>query len=717
MRSTFFHRLIVRLVQLSLLGGLLVMLASVPRAGFSAPAATIYYVATTGSDLNDCVTANTACEHIQATIDRAGSGDSISIAAGTYFETLILPDKSLSLLGQGATTTIIDALNQGTVLNIFADTSQAVTISGLTLKNGQADKPGGGLSIESSIAVNVVDCLILNNKATHGGGIFNQGRLTLNNVTLDGNQAVVVEGGGIWNTGTIELLGVILSNNQASRGGGISNLNVMTVTASIISDNRAIGLYGGGIYNRGGASRLTLINSIVSGNRAIGTDGGGIYNEHILIGSGSVITGNVAFGQGGGIYNSTSGQLIFSSGSFYNNTTSNEGGALFNAGEASLDLTQTTDNVANKAGGGAYNAASSQLTIDTSAISNNTATGQQGGGIDNLGTLTVRQSALTYNVATVAQGGGLHNAGTADLTNVTISDNTGTSGGGIQNDSGTVQIKFSTVSNNTGVPALNNASGTVTTTNSILAQSAGAACGGTITSGTHNIDSGTSCGFSPANLDLSNTNAQLGPLQDNGGNSLTRALAFSSPAVDTAANCPPPDLDQRAIGRPQGNRCDRGAYEVIGYSGEGGSIGPNQCVNSTFTLNDNLVIGRAQVGVNLTYNNRADLTVSVIAPNRRKVVLLAPGNTGQDLDTLFDDSAATGVPTGNQDPADPYYDNTYKPSTPLSQLRGTLLKGLWTLQVCNSSTTTSGTLNRWALVVPEASKPKVYLPVMRHTKK
>ena len=328
------------------------------------------------------------------------------------------------------------------------------------------------------------------------------------------------------------------------------------------------------------------------------------------------------------------------------------------------------------------------------------------------------ESALVYNTASVAPGGGLHNAGTADLTNVTISDNTGTSGGGIQNDGGTVQITFSTVSNNTGVPALNNASGTVTVANSILAQSAGAACGGAITSGTHNIDSGTSCGFIPANLDLSNTNAQLGLLQNNGGNSLTRALAFSSPAVDTAANCPPPDFDQRGINRPQGNKCDRGAYEVVGYSGGGGDIVPNQCLNSTFTLNDNLVIGYAQVGVNLTYNNRADLTISVIAPDNRKVVLLGPaGNAGQDLDTLFDDSAPTGVPAGNQDPADPFYDNTYQPATPLSLLRGTLLKGQWTLQVCNSSQPpTSGTLNRWALVVPEASKPKVYLPSIRRGK-
>ena len=716
MCSTFFHRLIVRLVQFSLLGGLLVMLAGVPRVGFSAPAATTYYVATTGSDLNDCLTAGTACEHIQATIDRSGSGDTINIAAGTYFETLEIQDKSLTLTGQEAATTIIDGLQQGTVLGIFADTVCAVTISGVTLQNGQSST-GGGISTETKVSLTVLDTNIITNAATYGGGLFNQGQLNLNNVLLSGNQAAFTEdseGGGLWNTGVGELSGVTLVNNTASRGGGISNLYVMTVTGSLIDNNRAVGKYGGGIYNRGSSSSLTLLNSTVSGNQAIGTHGGGVYNDNIFVSSGTIISGNLAISQGGGIFNSAAGKITFSSGALRNNTAqADEGGGLFNAGTTTVDNTSVNNNLAG-AGGGIYN--TGQLSIGSSNVGSNTTT-ETGGGIDNLGTLTMLESALVYNTASVAPGGGLHNAGTADLTNVTISDNTGTSGGGIQNDGGTVQIKFSTISNNPGAPALNNAGGNVTVANSILAQSAGAACGGAITSGTHNIDSGTSCGFIPANLDLSNTNAQLSLLQNNGGNSLTRALAFSSPAVDTAANCPPPDFDQRGINRPQGNRCDRGAYEVVGYSGTGGNIEPNQCVNFTFTLNDNLVIGRAQVGVNLTYNNRADLTISVIAPDSRKVVLLGPaGNAGQDLDTLFDDSAPTGVPAGNQDPADPFYDNTYQPATPLLLLRGTLLKGLWTLQVCNSSPTTSGALNRWALVVPEAGKPKVYLPSIRRGK-
>ncbi len=723
MKSTFSQRLMVRLIQLFLLGGCLVMLAGVPRASFSAPEATTYYVAPTGNDLNDCLTANTACGLIQTAINRSSSGDTVNIIAGTYFEpSLEIRDKSLTLTGQGAATTIIDGLQQGTVLSIFANTSCVVNISGLTLQHGKASNPGGGILTEPNVALTVLDTNIINNTAAYGGGLFNQGQLSLNNVLLDGNQATspdVSEGGAIWNTGTGELNGVTLVNNVASRGGGISNLNVMTVTAGVIGNNRAVGNYGGGIFNRGSSSKLTLLNSTVSGNRAIGTDGGGVYNDNIFISSGTIFSGNLAISRGGGIFNSASGKVTFSNGTLHDNTAqADEGGALFNAGTATFDGTSMNNNLAGS-GGGVYNAGGAQLSIETSNIGPNTAANQTGGGINNLGTLTMLQSALVNNTASVAPGGGLRNAGTAALTDVTISDNTATGGGGIQNDGGAMQINFSTLSNNTGTPALNNASGSVNVANSILAQSTGAACGGAITSATHNIDSGTSCGFIPANLDLSNTNSQLGTLEDNGGNSLlTRAIAFNSPARDSAANCPPPDFDQRGISRPQGNQCDRGAYEVVGYSGAGTDIQPNQCVNSTLTIPNSIVIGRAQVGVNLTYVNRADLTVNVFAPNGRKVVLLGPaGSSGKDLNTLFDDTAPTGVPVGDQDAASAVlYENRYKPAALLAQLRGTNLKGLWKLEICNNSANRGGTLNSWAIVVPEVSKPKVYLPLIRRGK-
>ena len=57
----------------------------------------------------------------------------------------------------------------------------------------------------------------------------------------------------------------------------------------------------------------------------------------------------------------------------------------------------------------------------------------------------------------------------------------------------------------------------------------------------------------------------LGPLQDNGGPTQTRALLTGSPAIgaadDTACAGVAKSVDQRGVTRPQGTHCDIGAYE------------------------------------------------------------------------------------------------------------------------------------------------------------
>lgn len=59
-------------------------------------------------------------------------------------------------------------------------------------------------------------------------------------------------------------------------------------------------------------------------------------------------------------------------------------------------------------------------------------------------------------------------------------------------------------------------------------------CSGVVTDGGHNLDDGTSCGFSTANGSLNNTNPRLDPagLAHNGGPTQTVALLADSPAID-----------------------------------------------------------------------------------------------------------------------------------------------------------------------------------------
>jgi hypothetical protein len=148
-----------------------------------------------------------------------------------------------------------------------------------------------------------------------GGGIFNGGRLTVDNCTIAGNSQDNQLGGGMFNAGTLVVRNSRIQGNHAGRpggpgqGGGIHNsvAGDLTLEDSLVLGNSADSLgSGGGLYNVG---TLTLNRSVVTFNEA--TLGGGIYNEGRLAVKSSSVVNNVAsgvfphVGRGGGIHNFT----------------------------------------------------------------------------------------------------------------------------------------------------------------------------------------------------------------------------------------------------------------------------------------------------------------------------------------------------------------------------------------------------------------------------
>ena len=111
---------------------------------------------------------------------------------------------------------------------------------------------------------------------------------------------------------------------------------------------------------------------------------------------------------------------------------------------------------------------------------------------------------------------------------------------------------------------------TATLQNSIIANNSGANCGSGVTSKGYNMSSDRSCNFSNSG-DRNNTDPKLGPLQNNGGPTLTMALPSGSPAVDSGnpSGCNDGQghrltTDQRGQPRPDkedSGGCDMGAYE------------------------------------------------------------------------------------------------------------------------------------------------------------
>ena len=329
----------------------------------------------------------------------------------------------------------VNADNKSRVFTILGD---EVGLVGLTITGGVAWRGGG---IYNSGTLTVIGSTISDNSTDgHGGGISNSGTLTVIDSTITGNLANR-NGGGIYGSGTMTVTGSTISDNSTrSYGGGIHNMvGTLTVTNSTISGNSS-DRDGGGIHSRGGT--LTVNNSTISGNSAERNGAGIISNSSTLTVTNSTISGNSA-DDGGGIHNDT-GTMTITGSTISGNSADGNGGAIYNS-SGTVTLTDSTvlDNSATN-GGGIYNA--NTLTLNNSTIADNSAT--EGGGIYNSQTLTVTSSIFSGNSASY-KGGGIRNAYPATLavSGSTIFGNSAEHGGGMYG-SGTMTVLGSTISGN-----------------------------------------------------------------------------------------------------------------------------------------------------------------------------------------------------------------------------------------------------------------------------
>jgi parallel beta-helix repeat protein len=95
---------------------------------------------------------------IQEAINNATEGDIITIPAGTYYEHVVV-NKTLTLIGENNSTTIIDGSNTGTVVTIEASN---VTISGFTIQNSGNISEDKKYPIDCGIKVNATSTPIQN---------------------------------------------------------------------------------------------------------------------------------------------------------------------------------------------------------------------------------------------------------------------------------------------------------------------------------------------------------------------------------------------------------------------------------------------------------------------------------------------------------------------------------------------------------------------------
>jgi len=194
---------------------------------------------------------------IQEGITAAINGDTVLVAAGTYTENVDFKGKAITVKGiAGAGNTIIDGgrvIYGLPVVQFISGETQDAVLEGFTLTHRAGTSPyGSGIYIVNGSNPTIKNCIITENSADTGGGIY-----------ISGASATIINS-------------VITGNRAFGNGGGISTSfgPGTTVINSIIAGNRS-GAYGGGIAAEGGVN-LTVLNSTISDNTAVHGGGGNL---------------------------------------------------------------------------------------------------------------------------------------------------------------------------------------------------------------------------------------------------------------------------------------------------------------------------------------------------------------------------------------------------------------------------------------------------------
>ncbi len=266
---------------------------------------------------------------IQEGIDASSDGDTVLIADGTYAG---IGNRDIEFLGKaitvssenGPATTVIDCESRGRGFHISYNESRETRLEGVSICNAYSASSGGGGIVLYWASSTIFNCWIYNNYAWGGGGILClfEAPEIVNCMIFQNRTGPYGWGGGIDITDTqATITNCVIQNNEATYGGGIY-VDCAIVDNCLIRNNYALtagGLYcfgttfisgctiidneardnGGGVKISGNAA---LNNCIIVSNIA-GENGGGIDCNDGYPVINCVIVGNIAnSGKGGGMY-------------------------------------------------------------------------------------------------------------------------------------------------------------------------------------------------------------------------------------------------------------------------------------------------------------------------------------------------------------------------------------------------------------------------------
>ena len=323
-----------------------------------------------------------------------------------------------------------------------------------------------------------------------------------------------------------------------------------------------VSVYGGFAGTENQLNQRNPLNNVTILSGDIGTPGSKGDNSYHVVSSigldntaildGFTITGGnanllVMDGQdqyGGGLYNFNSSPTL--SNLIFSGNSANYGAAMFNNASSPTVTDVTFRSNSASRGAGMYNTLGSNPVLNRVTFYSNSSV-SRGGGMTNSASNPILTN-VTFNANSAYYGGAMSNVGGSQptLINVTISGNTvATIGGAMYNTEASNPVIINSILyGNSGVQ-IHNENGSAPVVSYSIVQGGYA--------GTGNLSS----------------DPLLGTLANNGGSTQTMLLMPGSPAIDAGDNGNCPGVDQRGVSRPQGSRCDIGAYEK--GSGGGGT--------------------------------------------------------------------------------------------------------------------------------------------------
>ncbi len=312
---------------------------------------------------------------IQAAVTAATNGSTIRVSTGSYTETLDISGKTIVIeggYGNGCTTLNAGSLTQVNANNVGGSVVDISSGSVLTLRNLKltgGTSFGAGMDVLGSSLVTLNNTDVFGNNGSSGAGLYISGSsvLTYTNDSDIYNNISSSNGGGAIVYGTLrgfDSSSDIYSNSAISGGGIAANGGTVQLNNSDVVANTATDM-GGGIHAVN--SSVTLSNSVFVGETApccqSAVSGGGIYasgGQISLVGANNVVMNNTATGNGGGIYLADGATLnVTGSRVGYDSSAGVGNDATLGAGMYVINSTvnfsgQIINNIATNSGGGVY---------------------------------------------------------------------------------------------------------------------------------------------------------------------------------------------------------------------------------------------------------------------------------------------------------------------------------------------------------------------------